>query len=110
MDVLTRKRLFDMMAESEKEYRLLLEQQRLNQFPSPTPSYSPSITLTNSPTPTSSVTPTFTLTPTPTPSCTPSPVGIINNTYVILKNLPHPFDKLFRFLVCIICYFKKELR
>ena len=110
MDVLTKKRLFDMMAESEKEYRMILEQQRLNQLPTPTPSITPSITSTCSPTPTPSITPTYTSSPTPTPSCTPPPVGIINITKVKLRNLPHPLNKLFGFLMRVISYFEKYFR
>lgn len=37
MDVLTKKRLFDLMAESEREYRILLEKRNL-ELQTPTPS------------------------------------------------------------------------
>lgn len=99
MDVLTKKRLFDIIAESEREYRILQEQkflkEHLNQEMTPTPSITPSITLTPTPTITISLSPTSTPTPTPTPSCTPIPSGIIGIAKIKLQNLSSLFKRLF---------------
>ena len=95
MDVLSRKRLFDLMAESEREYREFLDKQNIPLTPTP----SPTLTLTPTPSFTPSPTPSYTATPSPTPTPTitslprPSP---INNLFRFICTITRVFNKIFR--------------
>lgn len=96
MDQISKKRLFDMMAESEREYREFLERQNYIN-PSPTPS------LTFTPT----MTPTSTLCPTPTPSLTPTATPTPTITQL---PCPSSFNNFFRFISTMFRIFKKIFR